>query len=232
MTSSGDRCLEQWKQILSTGVCIRPRALTTTMYLRLFASDLFMHGIGGAKYDQLTDMILCDWLGLVNAPSYAVASATIRLGIDVHSEETQSPDSIRQKWWHDRFHAEQFLHANEGSTSAHRIYGLEGVQKQLSELSRKKLQLLETIPERGSKLDWHREITDVNRRMENAIEPYLARLRDQLPFAEQLARQRAIASSREYSMIVFPEKQLVQTLSRIALEAVHQPCDSMTNVSS
>ena len=42
----------------SEGIRLRPRALTTTMYLRLAMGDLFLHGIGGAKYDQLTDRII------------------------------------------------------------------------------------------------------------------------------------------------------------------------------
>src|SRR5262249_2104913 len=35
--------------------CLRPRALALTLFVRLFASDLFIHGLGGAKYDQITD---------------------------------------------------------------------------------------------------------------------------------------------------------------------------------
>ena len=40
------------------GLRLRPRALVTTMYARLMLADLFLHGIGGAKYDQLTDLII------------------------------------------------------------------------------------------------------------------------------------------------------------------------------
>ncbi len=34
---------------------LRTRALTTTMFARLLLGDLFLHGIGGAKYDELGD---------------------------------------------------------------------------------------------------------------------------------------------------------------------------------
>ena len=35
------------------GIRLRTRALTTTMYARFLIGDLFVHGIGGAKYDEL-----------------------------------------------------------------------------------------------------------------------------------------------------------------------------------
>ncbi len=38
-------------------VCLRPRALTLTLFVRSFISDLFIHGIGGAMYDEMTDQI-------------------------------------------------------------------------------------------------------------------------------------------------------------------------------
>ena len=63
-------CLGHWR--------IRPRALTLTMFARLFACDLFIHGIGGAKYDQITDEIIRQFFG-VEPPAYACVSATCRL---------------------------------------------------------------------------------------------------------------------------------------------------------
>ncbi len=43
---------------------LRPRALMTTMFARLLLSDLFLHGIGGGKYDQLADRIICHFFGI------------------------------------------------------------------------------------------------------------------------------------------------------------------------
>ena len=57
---------------------IRPRALVLTMYLRLFHCDLFIHGIGGAKYDIITDSIIRDFFG-VEPQGYACVTATARL---------------------------------------------------------------------------------------------------------------------------------------------------------
>lgn len=63
--------------------CIRPRALAQTMFTRLFCCDLFIHGIGGAKYDQITDDIVRRFFKL-DPPAYACVSATLRLPLNVH----------------------------------------------------------------------------------------------------------------------------------------------------
>lgn len=55
---------------------IAPRALTLTMFLRLFAADQWIHGIGGARYDQVTDQIIRDFFR-IDPPSFGVCTATL-----------------------------------------------------------------------------------------------------------------------------------------------------------
>lgn len=92
-----------WQRPLRTlrdslpGASIWPRALTLAMFLRLFACDLFIHGIGGAKYDQITDDIIRRFLG-IEPPCYACLSATLRLPL---------PRSGRTEW--ERLHHVQQL---------------------------------------------------------------------------------------------------------------------------
>jgi hypothetical protein len=57
---------------------LRPRALTLTLYSRLILGDGFVHGIGGGNYDEVTDDLIRDWLGL-EPPTIQVVSGTFRL---------------------------------------------------------------------------------------------------------------------------------------------------------
>ncbi len=50
--------VEALRDLPGRGIRLRTRALTTTMFARLFLGDLFVHGIGGAKYDELGDEIV------------------------------------------------------------------------------------------------------------------------------------------------------------------------------
>ena len=57
---------------------IRPRALTLTLWVRLLLCDLFVHGIGGAKYDRVTNDIFRTYYRC-EPPAMACVSATLRL---------------------------------------------------------------------------------------------------------------------------------------------------------
>jgi hypothetical protein len=63
-----------------TGYRFRPRALTLTLWARLFLCDLFIHGIGGAKYDRITDQLIRCYFG-VDPPAMACVSATMLLDL-------------------------------------------------------------------------------------------------------------------------------------------------------
>lgn len=65
------------------GLRFRPRALTLTLWARLCLADLFVHGIGGAKYDRITDRLIHCYFG-VTPPGMACVSATLLLDLPRH----------------------------------------------------------------------------------------------------------------------------------------------------
>lgn len=92
---------------------IAPRALLTTMLLRLLFSDLFVHGTGGAKYDQLTDRFIRSRLNL-DAPRYATASASRYLFAPARAQYEAARDREarrREMTFHIDQHLDKFLPA-------------------------------------------------------------------------------------------------------------------------
>ncbi|HEX8521063.1 MAG TPA: hypothetical protein VF669_02320 [Tepidisphaeraceae bacterium] len=55
---------------------LSPRALTLTLFLRLLVVDNFIHGIGGGRYDQVTDRLIRSHFG-IKPPKFAVTTATL-----------------------------------------------------------------------------------------------------------------------------------------------------------
>ncbi len=55
---------------------LAPRALTLTMFFRLFLVDQFTHGIGGGRYDQVLDKLIERYFHL-KPPHFSVATATL-----------------------------------------------------------------------------------------------------------------------------------------------------------
>lgn len=70
-------------------VAVAPRALALTMFVRLAVADLFLHGIGGGVYDEVTDEIIRRYCG-VEPPAYVVATATLHLPLPVRPAEDRA----------------------------------------------------------------------------------------------------------------------------------------------
>ena len=64
--------------LAASGIALRPKAITLTMFARLCLGDLFIHGVGGGRYDRVTDPLAQRLFGVRPAP-YAVATATLHL---------------------------------------------------------------------------------------------------------------------------------------------------------
>lgn len=81
-------CASGVAAVPGTAYAIRPRALSLTLWARLVLGDVFIHGIGGAKYDEMTDALMHRYFG-IEPPPMVCASATLRLfdAADVSSED-------------------------------------------------------------------------------------------------------------------------------------------------
>jgi hypothetical protein len=196
-----DQQLEIWVAWEQRGVKIRPRALMTTMYARLTLSDLFVHGIGGAKYDEVTDAIIRRSMN-IEPPKFLTATATVQLPLEFPHTTSAELQSAQHEARELRYHAEQHMH--DGAAV---------------DLVARKQKLLQEIPLRGSKKSWHQAMSTVN----EALLPLVAQeqqRRDRR--AAQLAEQHRLTrllGSREFSFCLFPAeflRTLLLDLSRAA----------------
>ncbi len=55
---------------------LAPRALTLTAFFRTFLADQFVHGIGGGRYDQVTDDVIHRHFG-IEPPRFSVTTGTL-----------------------------------------------------------------------------------------------------------------------------------------------------------
>lgn len=70
------------------GIEIRPKALTLTSFTRLCVTDLFVHGVGGGRYDRVTDAVVEDFFN-IPPPRYAVVTATLHLPLHEHKMDEE-----------------------------------------------------------------------------------------------------------------------------------------------
>jgi hypothetical protein len=75
--ADADRAAGELKDFLERhNARLSPRALTLTMFLRLLIADQFIHGIGGARYDQVTNRVI-ELFFKMQAPSFSVTTSTL-----------------------------------------------------------------------------------------------------------------------------------------------------------
>jgi hypothetical protein len=161
------------------------------MYARLLLCDLFFHGIGGAKYDQLTDMIIERFFGL-SPPAFLTLTATALLPIrhtPVSQGDLQRVNHLLREL---RFNPQRHVVEDE----------------QTRPLMAAKQRCIENAGDPVDRRSLHLEIERLN----GAFQPYVEQYRQELVNERDdyltLLRQERVLSSREYSFCLFPEDTL------------------------
>ena len=193
LTADGDagRAVEALAALDQQGIKLRPRALVTTMYARLVLSDLFLHGIGGAKYDQLTDLIVERFFGL-QPPGFVTLSATVLLFEDRTVELIERIRNAKQRLREFRFQPERHTTANDQADGW---------------VAEKRTWISLRLP-RGQRRLRHREIERLNAQLSATLEPERQQTAAQAAaWIADLRRQTSLAS-REFSFCLFAENKL------------------------
>jgi hypothetical protein len=200
------RLVGQWRELEASGFKVRTRALTTTLYARLLLGDLFVHGIGGAKYDELADALIDGFFGCP-VPGFLVLTATRLLPLprfDVTADSCRElAREHRDLWYNPQRHL-----PGELPPAAHSLV----LQKQ-AWIGR----VGATHDERRARFGRLRELNEQLRPFLQNEEQVLARDRDQC--RDQLGVNQVLGR-RDYAFCLYPAERL-QELYRGLLH--HEP---------
>ena len=202
----GDRAVQRLGELSRGGVKIRGRALITTLWARLALGDLFVHGIGGAKYDHVTDALIARLFGLA-PPGFLVVSATLHLPIARRKATGEDARAIEHRLRELTYHPELYVDR--------RADDRPGSNDRLGRLIAAKRRWIGTKPTRLGARTRYREI----RRLNEALQPWVAGQRQRLLAERELTgealRAESVLSWREYGFCLYPEKTLRDFLLRL-----------------
>lgn len=190
-----------WGDLRRRGTKIRGRAIVTTMWARMVLGDWFIHGIGGAKYDQVTDAVMYEFCGF-RPPEFGIASATVRLPVaadQVLSGPRADPRQLRRRGREMLYHPERFIVWASLSN---------GERNRAEAWLAKKRRWVETPKTPNNAAERHRAITEANRELGEFLSRERERLEQELEEAEDRTRDAAILSSREFAFCLYPESYL------------------------
>jgi hypothetical protein len=212
LTEDGEatHAAEQLAALAARGIKLRTRALTTTLFARLVLSDLFLHGIGGAKYDQVTDQIVRLFF-VIEPPTFATVSATLRLPIQHESHAAGAAGQWSQRLRELQYHPEQFVDAAAASGN--------GDASRIGDIIASKRRWLDIEKTPANARERHIAIARANA----ALQPFVASLRSQIERerddVQRHKRGEAILHSREYSFGLFPRQHFDRLLAEPELQA-------------
>ena len=167
------------------GYKLRPKALMLTFFARLFLCDLWIHGIGGARYEEINDSLAKDFF-LFALPEYAVASATLHLNFNPDTDIRSLKDRARKM----KFHPEKFLRASDEETKI---------------LLKSKGRLLGKIRNSQDKKELSKQLRMVNEKLRSRTVREIQDLEKTISEKEKLLR---IAANREFPFFLFPLSDL------------------------
>lgn len=185
---------------------IRPRALTLTLWARLLVCDFFVHGIGGAKYDRITDGIFRQYYGW-QPPPYACATATLRLPLARHAFDTNDAAAARRRIRDLPFNPQRYL--NKIPTSLLRE------RERLILESRRLRESGESTRDRQARHKIFNTIRQVNARMVEMAPGLADRFRAELAAVEREVQSDQIADSREFFYALQPRSRLEMLAGRL-----------------
>lgn len=196
--------VEQLLTLPAQRVRLRTRALTTTMFARLLLGDVFIHGIGGAKYDELGDELIRGFFG-IRPPGYLTLTMTLWLGLG------DDPANVGRL--HD---VDRTLRDLTYNPDRH----LESVgPDSRSWIEAKRAAILAPQGTRRERLERFQEI----RRCNEALQPLIQAERERRVAERSRTtaglRQNVVAHNREYSFVLHSESHLRDAMARVDAEA-------------
>jgi hypothetical protein len=195
--------LEKLKGLISKGIKIRPKAIANTMYSRMFFSDLFIHGIGGAKYDLITDEIIREFFD-VEPPEYATISATLHLPYKLF--DTSKEDVIAMK------HIIKDMGYNPDRYASDEI--MEDAQMR-SLVSEKKELIAKASHNSEEKHRTFDRLKQLNSLMKENIRTLIKKKEKELEDLENKSIYNSIMINREYPFCIYPESMLQELFTMV-----------------
>ncbi len=174
----------------ASGVAIRPRAMTLTLFARLCLGDLFIHGVSGGRYDRVTDVISAQVFGC-RPPAYMVATATLHPPLLAGGGATGQRQTLERRLMDLRHNPDRYLAAPADD------------QRRLVDEKWSLIRAVETMRAGPDRRAATRRIREVNGLLAEALASEIAALEARLAALETAQDTEEAARYRGYPFFMF-----------------------------
>ncbi len=198
-------------QSLGDAVGIRPRALALTLFARLLTCDLFIHGIGGAKYDQITDDLLRNFFGIA-PPDFACVSATLRLPLEMHDVSPSDSRLAKHQLRDLRYNPQRYLDISPDGRISSLLDQREAAIRDAEAVR------AGAPRDRSARRRAYVRIRQANHALLEASPSAVSRMREQSARIDRQLAHNAVARSREWFLALHPTARLKTLVDHIQRE--------------
>jgi hypothetical protein len=211
----GQHAIHELGKLAERGIRLRTRALSTTLFARLCLADLFVHGLGGAIYDEMTDEIISRFFG-IEAPVFLTLSATIHLPIARHNAEPRDAQRLVQQLRELDYHAERYLNGEP----AEPIKSLITQKQALIAAQQAARTLLRSDRVHSGRTSREgplrqRRLLDVNRQLAQHALNYRHQLEEELAQVTRHVGANAVLEFREFAGCLYPADKLRRFVNHV-----------------
>lgn len=190
---------EAVERLIQSSIRVRPKALALTLFFRLFFCDLFLHGIGGGKYDEASDFIMREYFG-VTPPHYLAASLTLYPEIGISGLPDGEEERLQARLREMKFKPEKFLDAIPD----------ESRRGEFLEILRVKNSLLGDASVENKGKDFFRQIHGINETLHAFLEPARLETERQLAALRERDEEEKALRFREYPFFLFDPMRMAE----------------------
>lgn len=193
--------IEQLKKILEQHGCrLRPKAISLMLFVRLFLADWFVHGIGGALYEPVTDYIIENYYG-IKSLRFGVATCTMTLPLANSVTFPNDNISLLKHKLHDIKHnPEKYLDGSAIKTEPVASL-LKAKREQIAQARGR------TSPDAIRKSAW-KSVSEINEKLFEFAKDTGQILQKKIQEAERNTISQKVCSYREYFFGLFSEEKL------------------------
>lgn len=198
LDGGGEAAVGVLQAVEAKGIRIRPRALALTLFARVFVGDLFIHGLGGAIYDKVTEEIIRTYYGVEPAEA-VMATGTMLLPVETHDVTEADRRSLVRRLRDVRHNPDRLLSGSQRERDETRRL----IDEKRKLLARRGM----TRQERAD--DWRR-LHEINRLLANQLDGEPAATHRRLESVTDRLAQNALLRNREYSFVLHPRDEVVE----------------------
>ncbi len=194
---------------------LRTRALTTTLFVRLALADLFVHGIGGARYDEITDALLSRFLGMP-APAFLTTTATLHLPLGPFAATAEDLRRLKRRLRDLRYSADKALGGAKIEELRLRRKGLvaDAAAQRALGLNRR-----ERLLRRGENRRRGRQLWEIQQELAALARGEIEATQAEIEQIGHQLRANSVLRSREFAAVLFPPAALSGLLSEVRTAA-------------